>query len=151
MFNNELRVAPVEHPVLLTEALLNPKANRDRMTQLMFETFNVSTMFVATVGTHYLMKILPVRGYSFSTTAERAVVRDVKDKLCHVALAYGTELKSTVESLDKEKICELPDGNIITVGGERSAAHKFFRAHPQKGPHNDPSSWDTTRYRSLNC
>lgn len=47
IFHNQFHVESSEHPVLLTDDPHNTKENRERMAQIMFETFNVPSLYVA--------------------------------------------------------------------------------------------------------
>lgn len=172
-FYTDLRVDPAEHPILLTEPPLNPRPNREKMCEIMFETFSVPALYIAmqavlslyasgrTTGlvtdsgtgvthvvpiyegfalthaiarldlagrdiTEYLMRLLRQRGYALTTSAEKEIVRDIKEKLCYVALDPEKELKLAEKVSGMEKSYMLPDGETLTVGVERFLAPEVF-------------------------
>ncbi|OMJ65823.1 hypothetical protein SteCoe_37570 [Stentor coeruleus] len=166
---NELKICPDEHPVLVAESPLSPSQNREKMTQIMFETFNVPAFYASyqaflslyssgrTTGivydsgdgvthvvpiyegnalldaiqridiagrdiTNHLARLLAERGYSLNNSAEREVVRDIKEKLCYVALDFNEEMLKSKISSNVEKQYELPDGSNLTIDNERFRA-----------------------------
>merc|ERR1712151_354393 len=77
-----------------------------------------------------MMKVLTERGFSFTTSAEREIVRDMKEKLAYVALDFDMEMKTRSGDSDKEKTYELPDGNMLTVSTERfRVPEALFQPH----------------------
>nr|CDS30597.1 actin [Hymenolepis microstoma] len=117
IFYNELRISPDEHPILLTDPPLNPKANRERMATIMFETFNVPAMYIslqAVLALHASGRMtglvldsgegathtIPVyEGYSISSAIDRLDLagREVTEYLMRLLRGRGNAFRSTSE------------------------------------------------------
>ncbi|GJQ11479.1 hypothetical protein GpartN1_g3270.t1 [Galdieria partita] len=88
---NELRVDPAEHPVLLTEAPLNPKRNRELMATIMFEGFGVPACYVA------VQAVLSL----YATGRTTGLVLDIGDGVSHTIPVYeGYALSHAISRLN---------------------------------------------------
>jgi len=47
IFYNLLKIDPSTHPLILTDTPLNPEANKVKMAEIMFEKFNVPSLYIA--------------------------------------------------------------------------------------------------------
>lgn len=90
-YTKELRTAPEDHPLLITEAPLNPRGNRDRMCQVLFETFGVPCVYVS------VQAVLAL----YASGRTTGVVVDSGDGVTHVVPVYdGFTLPSLIKRMD---------------------------------------------------
>jgi len=133
-FDNELRVVVGGESeddedvagVLLTEAPMNPRENRERMTQIMFETFNARRFYVAiqavlslyasgrTTGVVVdcgdgVSHTVPIyEGYSMPHAIQRINLagRDLTDYICKILTESKINLHTSAERMSAMKIKE---------------------------------------------
>jgi actin-related protein len=78
--------------------------------------------------TAWLHKTLDEGGYTFTTSAEREIVRNIKEKQAYVALDFEPESQKAATTTDCNVSCTLPDGNEVVIANRRlRCSEQLFR------------------------
>ncbi|XP_059490913.1 actin, clone 302-like [Neocloeon triangulifer] len=120
-FKEVLRVDPEQHPVLLSEQPLVPPVNREKMTQVLFENFNVPKMYVASQPALTLFSIGKTNGLILDTGLDATYAVPIYD---------GFTVKEGIRRVDL-------GGNDITNYMQRELeARGVFTQHADVLVHN---------------
>jgi len=88
---SELRCPAEEHPVLLTEAPLNPSKNREKAAEVFFETFTVPALFIS------MQAVLSL----YASVRTTGVVLDCGDGVTHAVPVYeGFAIPHSIMRID---------------------------------------------------
>ena len=82
LFETELKIDPSDFPVLLTETLFNPRANREKSTEIMFETFDIPSFFLAKQPVMSLYGSGRISGMVLESGAEVSLVAPIFEGVC---------------------------------------------------------------------
>jgi centractin len=88
---SELKISPQDQPVLLTESILNPSSNREKMGEIFFESYNVPACYICSQAL--------LSAYSMGKL--KGVVLDCGDGVCQCAPVYeGYILNNAANRID---------------------------------------------------
>lgn len=88
---DQLKADPELHPVLLTEAALNPKDNREKMISIFFDEFKVPGFYVATQAVLAL----------YASGRTTGLVCDSGDGVTHIVVVYdGYSIKHAIARMN---------------------------------------------------
>lgn len=153
IFYSQLRVAPEEWPVLMSEPSLNPKELREKTTQCMFETFNVPAFYLNTTAVlslyasgrtaglvmdigHDVFTAVPVyEGYALPHAINRVsvggnqVTQYLKQLLSRPGTGSDLSFESIRELKEQHGVCRLfdaPETQSVSAGYKLPDNSKVF-------------------------